>query len=156
MARLRDSLRATSSMVSPFGFSVSSSRIRPISSVPRSVDPSYLIAVAEYIALLPSNFTRLFQSSQHDIFMTHCTQTPFHRFHGELYWAPPRSRRGFSKMDKTVLSDSSSVMPDQINSDASECLIAPSVVTEGAARALVMYQRLLESGFFCAQAMNGA
>lgn len=47
-------------------------------------------------------------------------------------------------------------MPDQINSDASECLIAPSVVTEGAARALVMYQRLLESGFSCAQAMNGA
>ena len=59
-------------------------------------------------------------------------------------------------MDKTVLSDSSSVMPDQINSDASECLIAPSVVTEGAERALVMYQRLLESGFSCAQAMNGA
>lgn len=143
-------------MVSPFGFSVSSSRIRPISSVPRSVDPSYLIAVVEYIALLPSDFARLFQSSQHDILISHCAQTPLYRFRDKLHRAPPRSRRGFSKMDKTVLSDSSSVMPDQINSDASECLIAPSVVTEGAARALVMYQRLLESGFSCAQAMNGA
>lgn len=40
--------------------------------------------------------------------------------------------------------------------DASECRIAPPVVTDGAARALVMYQRLIESGFDTAQALNGA
>lgn len=39
---------------------------------------------------------------------------------------------------------------------AAECLIAPPVVTDGAGRALVMYQRLIESGFDVAQAMNGA
>ncbi|MEN6519281.1 MAG: hypothetical protein ABFC38_14095 [Methanospirillum sp.] len=42
------------------------------------------------------------------------------------------------------------------DSDASECLIAPTVVTDGAGRALVMYRRLIESGFDTARALNGA
>lgn len=39
---------------------------------------------------------------------------------------------------------------------AAECLLAPPVVTDGAARALVIYQRLVESGFNAAQSLNGA
>lgn len=45
---------------------------------------------------------------------------------------------------------------DDSDSDASECLIAPTIVTDGAGRALVMYQRLIESGFDAARALNGA
>ena len=45
---------------------------------------------------------------------------------------------------------------DRSDSNAAECLIAPPVVTDGAGRALVMYQRLIESGFDTAQGLNGA
>jgi hypothetical protein len=45
---------------------------------------------------------------------------------------------------------------DRSDSDTTECLIAPPVVTDGAARALVRYQRLIESGFETARALNGA
>ncbi len=48
------------------------------------------------------------------------------------------------------------VLPERHDFDSAECLIAPSVVTDGAARALVMYQRLIETGFDAAPAMNGA
>jgi hypothetical protein len=63
VARLSVSLRETSSIVSPFGFSASSSRIRPISRVPRSVSPPDQIAAADYLALLPNAFTHPIQSS---------------------------------------------------------------------------------------------
>jgi hypothetical protein len=45
---------------------------------------------------------------------------------------------------------------DRTDTSAMECLIAPSIVTDGVARALLMYQRLVESGFDTAQALNGA
>ncbi len=45
---------------------------------------------------------------------------------------------------------------DRSDSDAPECLIAPLVVTDGAGRALVIYQRLVESGFDTARALNAA
>jgi hypothetical protein len=45
---------------------------------------------------------------------------------------------------------------DRTDASATECLIAPRIVTDGAARALLMYQRLVESGFDTARALNGA
>jgi len=40
--------------------------------------------------------------------------------------------------------------------EAAECLLAPPVFTDGVGRALVIYQRLIESGFDTAQVMTGA
>ena len=45
---------------------------------------------------------------------------------------------------------------DRSGPDAAECLLAPPVFTDGAGRALVIYQRLIESGFDTAQVMTGA
>lgn len=45
---------------------------------------------------------------------------------------------------------------DRTGTSATECLIAPPVVTDEVGRALLMYQRLVESGFDTAQALNGA
>jgi hypothetical protein len=63
VARLSVSLRETSSIVSPFGFSASSSLIRPISREPCSVSPPDQIAPADYLALLPNTFNHPIQSS---------------------------------------------------------------------------------------------
>jgi hypothetical protein len=59
-------------------------------------------------------------------------------------------------MEMTYQTGISGAPADRADSEARECLIAPRVVTDGAARALVMYQRLIESGFDTAQALNGA
>ncbi len=45
---------------------------------------------------------------------------------------------------------------DRPGTEAAECLLAPPVFTDGAGRALVIYQRLIESGFDTAQVMTGA
>ena len=45
---------------------------------------------------------------------------------------------------------------DHPGPDTAECLLAPTVFTDGAGRALVIYQRLIERGFDTAQVMNGA
>lgn len=45
---------------------------------------------------------------------------------------------------------------DRPDTETAECLLAPTVFTDGAGRALVIYQRLIESGFDTAQVMNGA
>lgn len=39
--------------------------------------------------------------------------------------------------------------------EATECLLAPTPVTDGAGRALVLYQRMIESGFDGALVMTG-
>ena len=39
---------------------------------------------------------------------------------------------------------------------AGECIVAPPVFTDDAGRALVIYQRLIESGFDTARVMTGA
>lgn len=40
--------------------------------------------------------------------------------------------------------------------DATECLLAPPVSTHGAGRALLIYQRLVESGFGTAPMLTGS
>jgi len=59
-------------------------------------------------------------------------------------------------MDMKFLKSIPAASADPSNPDASECLIAPPVVTDESGRVLVMYQRLIESGFDIAQALNGA
>lgn len=59
-------------------------------------------------------------------------------------------------MELTFRTGISTTQEGRSDADESECLIAPPVVTDGVGRALVMYQRLIESGFTTAQAMNGA
>jgi len=52
---------------------------------------------------------------------------------------------------------SETVQDPELTSTATvECLLAPSPVTDGAGRALVMYQRMIESGFDGAQVLVGA
>lgn len=46
--------------------------------------------------------------------------------------------------------------PEVTRTATMECLLAPSPVTDGAGRALVMYQRMIESGFDGAQVLVGA
>lgn len=48
--------------------------------------------------------------------------------------------------------------PDQESQGAenTECLIAPTLYTDGAGRALLLYQRMIESGFNYSQVMTGA
>ncbi|KAF5055085.1 hypothetical protein DSECCO2_381310 [anaerobic digester metagenome] len=49
-------------------------------------------------------------------------------------------------------------VPEQESQPAEnvECLIAPTLYTDGAGRALILYQRMIESGFNCSQVMTGA
>ncbi len=44
---------------------------------------------------------------------------------------------------------------DLTGADAGECLLAPPIFTDEAGRALVIYQRLIESGFDAALVMTG-
>jgi len=46
--------------------------------------------------------------------------------------------------------------PEVTCTATTECLLAPSPVTDGVGRALVMYQRMIESGFDGAQVLVGA
>jgi hypothetical protein len=45
---------------------------------------------------------------------------------------------------------------DPVAVDATECLLAPTVYTDGAGRALLIYQRLVESGFDTAPMLTGS
>ena len=65
---------------------------------------------------------------------------------------PTRTR----SMEMTFQTGLRATPGDRSDPDVPECLIAPPVVTDGAGRALVMYQRLVESGFDTAQALNAA
>lgn len=49
-------------------------------------------------------------------------------------------------------------VPDQESqsTENAECLIAPTLFTDGAGRAVILYQRMIESGFNCSQVMTGA
>ena len=44
----------------------------------------------------------------------------------------------------------------RVDPGAGECIVPPPIFTTNAGRALVIYQRLIESGFDTAQVMNGA
>jgi hypothetical protein len=59
-------------------------------------------------------------------------------------------------MDMRLLKSIPAASADLSDPSTSECLIAPPVVTDESGRVLVMYQRLIESGFEIAQAQNGA
>lgn len=43
-----------------------------------------------------------------------------------------------------------------VDPGAGECIVPPPLFTDNAGRALVIYQRLIESGFDTAQVMTGA
>jgi hypothetical protein len=59
-------------------------------------------------------------------------------------------------MDLTFQTGIPAAPADHTGPDATECLLAPPVFTDGAGRALVIYQRLIESGFDTAQVLTGA
>ncbi len=44
----------------------------------------------------------------------------------------------------------------RVDPGAGECIVPPPLFTDNAGRALVIYQRLIESGFDTAQVMTGA
>ncbi|HOV66893.1 MAG TPA: hypothetical protein PLI31_00860 [Methanoregulaceae archaeon] len=41
------------------------------------------------------------------------------------------------------------------SAENAECLIAPTLCTDGVGRALLLYQRMVMSGFYCSQVLTG-
>ncbi len=58
-------------------------------------------------------------------------------------------------MENMFQAGTPSAQANCVEPDAGECIVAPPAFTEDAGRALVIYQRLIESGFDTAQVMTG-